>query len=302
MKSPQGAFSPLALALALLAPLASEAAPGAAAPGPADAPAIVETGWLRARLGAEGLVLLDARPAEEYGAAHLPGARNVAVEQVRTVAPGAPPAPRPPEVLREVFSRAGVRRGSHVVVYGAESDLRATHVATAARVAGATRVSVLDGGLARWKEEGGPVTSSSAPAADSAAAGPDLVTDTSFLVGLEEVRRRVGDGRTVFLDVRPEAQYAAGHVPGAVNRLWKKDVVDGAFRPLDEVRAELEAAGVSWERPVVVYCNSGNQATATFHLLRYGLGHPDVRLFQGAWRAEATAADGVGSAPAAAPK
>lgn len=299
MKSPQGAFVRLALALALLVPLRSVAAPGPAAPEAAEASAVVRTGWLRERLGAKDLVLLDARTAEEFGVAHLPGARNVAVEELRTVTPGAPPAPRPPEVLREVFSRAGVRRLSHVVVYGAESDLRATHVATAARVAGATRVSVLDGGFARWKEEGGPVTSSPAT---TAAAESDLVPDTSFLVPLEEVRSRVGDGRTVFLDVRPEAQYAAGHVPGAVNRLWRKDVVDGSFRPLGEIRAELEAAGVSWEKPVVVYCNSGNQATATFHLLRHGLGHPDVKLFQGAWRAEETAADGGGSAPAAAVK
>ncbi len=289
----------LAASLALFAAPLTGAVPGAAVPDAEPVPAVVSGDWLRAQLGAEGLVLLDARPAEEFRAVHLPGARNVAVEELRTVSPGAPPVPRPPEVLREVFSRAGVRRDSHVVVYGVESDLRATYVATAARVAGAGRVSVLDGGFARWKKEEGPVTAASEP---FAAAEPDLVPEASFLVPIEEVRNRVGDGRTVFLDVRPEAQYAAGHVPGAKNRHWKKDVVDGSFRPLGEVRAELEALGVSWERPVVVYCNSGNQATATFHLLRYGLGHPDVRLFQGAWRAEATAADGGGSAPAAAVK
>jgi thiosulfate/3-mercaptopyruvate sulfurtransferase len=297
--NPERASSRLAFALALLALSRSPAAPGAAVPEARPVPAVVSGEWLRARLDAEDLVLLDARAADDFRASRLPGARHVAVEELRTVSPGVPPTPRPPEVLRGVFSRAGVRRGSHVVVYGVESDLRATHVATAARVAGAARVSVLDGGFARWKEDGGPVTTSAAPAG---AAESDLAPDTSFLVTAEEVRKRAGDGRTVFLDVRPEAQYEAGHVPGAKNRHWKKDVVDGSFRPLGEVRTELEAAGVSWERPVVVYCNSGNQATATFHLLRYGLGHPDVRLFQGAWRTEATAADGGGSAPAAAPK
>jgi thiosulfate/3-mercaptopyruvate sulfurtransferase len=59
--------------------------------------------------------------------------------------------------------------------------------------------------------------------------------------------------------------------------------VDGSFRPVDGIRAELEAAGVSWEKPVVVYCNSGHQASEGFWLLRYALGHPDVRLFQGSW-------------------
>jgi thiosulfate/3-mercaptopyruvate sulfurtransferase len=289
----------LAAALVLFAAPLTGAAPGTAPPEAPAVPAVVSGEWLRARLAAEGLVLLDARPAEDFHAAQLPGARSVAVEELRTASPGAPPVPRPPEVLREVFSRAGVRRGSHVVVYGVESDLRATYVATAARVAGAGRVSVLDGGFARWKEEGGPVTAAPEPVA---AAEPDLVPDASFLVSIEEVWTRVADGRTVFLDVRPEAQYEAGHVPGAKNRQWKRDVAEGFFRPLAEIRAELEALGVSWERPVVVYCNSGNQATSTFHLLRNGLGHPDVRLFQGAWRAEPTSADGTGGAPAAAVK
>ncbi len=299
MTNPKRASSRLAFALTLLALSRSPAAPGASSPDAPAVLAVVSGEWLRARLGAEDLVLLDARAAADFRASQLPGARNVAVEELRTTSPGAPPAPRPPEVLREVFSRAGVRRGSHVVVYGAESDLRATYVATAARVAGAGRVSVLDGGFARWKEEGGPVTSTPEPVA---VAGSDLVPDASFLVPLEEVRNRVGDGRTIFLDVRPWAQYETGHVPGAKNRHWKNDVVDGSFRPLGEIRAELEGLGVSWERPVVVYCNSGNQATATFHLLRHALGHPDVRLFQGAWREEATAANGGGSAPAAAVK
>jgi thiosulfate/3-mercaptopyruvate sulfurtransferase len=87
----------------------------------------------------------------------------------------------------------------------------------------------------------------------------------------------------VFLDVRSAEAFAAGHIPGAKNRPWKKDVEGGALRPAEAIRAEMEAAGVSWEKPVVVYCNSGHQASEGFWVLKYLLGHPDVRLYQGSW-------------------
>jgi thiosulfate/3-mercaptopyruvate sulfurtransferase len=100
---------------------------------------------------------------------------------------------------------------------------------------------------------------------------------------LEEAVGRVGDGKTVFLDVRPEEQWAKGRIPGARNRFWKKDVEDGVFRPNEKVRAELEAVGVSWDKPVVVYCNSGHQASEALWMLRFVLRHPDARLYQGSW-------------------
>jgi thiosulfate/3-mercaptopyruvate sulfurtransferase len=87
----------------------------------------------------------------------------------------------------------------------------------------------------------------------------------------------------VFLDVRPEEQWLKGRIPGAKNRFWKADVAAGLFRPNDQLRAELEAAGVSWEKPVVVYCNSGHQASEGLWMLKYVLGHPDARLYQGSW-------------------
>ncbi|SDP63075.1 DNA-binding transcriptional regulator, ArsR family [Pedococcus dokdonensis] len=66
--------------------------------------------------------------------------------------------------------------------------------------------------------------------------GPDDTT----AVSTQELLDRLGDGRTVVLDVRPGTEYDAGHLPGAVNI------------PLDELAdrlAELPAGA-----DIVAYC------------------------------------------------
>lgn len=264
---------PHALALALLLP----AAPARSA---AWSPAVVSGGWLESKLASEEIVVLDARPLKEFLGAHLPGARNVAPDNLRSTSGGVPATLYPPATLGEIFARAGVTPRSHVVVYAADSDVDATCVATAARVAGAATVSVLDGGFSRWTKDLRPVR---AERTRFAVPKAELRGDASIVLPLEEALKRVGDGKTVFLDVRSEEQWAKGRIPGAKNRPWKKDVEDGVFRPNETLRAELEAAGVSWEKPVVVYCNSGHQASEAFWVLRYVLGHPDVRLYEGSW-------------------
>ena len=139
---------------------------------------------------------------------------------------------------------------------------------------------------------------------------PSGTPDPAAIVPFEEMRKVVADGKALLLDVRPGDQYAAGHLPGAKNRFWKKDVVAegetaGSLRPLEELRAELAALGATKERPVVVYCNTGHQASEGYWTLRYALGLPDVRLYQGSWvdwsMREGTPKE-VSAAPAEPPK
>ena len=74
---------PHALALALLLP----AAPARSA---AWSPAVVSGGWLESKLASEEIVVLDARPLKEFLGAHLPGARNVAPDNLRSTSGGVP--------------------------------------------------------------------------------------------------------------------------------------------------------------------------------------------------------------------
>lgn len=52
----------------------------------------------------------------------------------------------------------------------------------------------------------------------------------------------------LLLDVRTKEEFDAGHLDGAVNISW------------DETNALMDAIGDNKQRPVVVYCRSGNRS------------------------------------------
>jgi thiosulfate/3-mercaptopyruvate sulfurtransferase len=56
------------------------------------------------------------------------------------------------------------------------------------------------------------------------------------------------------------------------------------LRPIDELRAELQAAGITPNRRIVTYCSSGSRAAHTYVML-HRLGYPEVRVLDDAWRA-----------------
>lgn len=295
----------LAAALALPASLAL-----AAAPAPEGTPAYVSAEWLAGRLASPEVAVVDARGGlRGYLAGHVPGALPLEPANLRGTEGGVPAILLPLDTVRMTARRAGLPAAAHLVVVGEETDADATYVATALRLSGYPRVSVLDGGMKRWAKEGRPVTAERKlfPAPSGPPAG---TPDRAALVAFEEMRKIVAEGRALLLDVRSPDQYAAGHLPGARNRFWKKDVVPegeqaGSLRPSAEIAPELAALGAGEDRPVVVYCNTGHMAAEAYWTLRHHLGLPHVRLYQGSWvdwsMREGTPKE-VSPAPAATPK
>jgi len=132
----------------------------------------------------------------------------------------------------------------------------------------------------------GLLTLWAAPAfAATAVEGLPTVVSPSVLAD----RLAAAPGSIALLDARPAEAFNAGHIPGAKSRFWKKDIVPegqpnaGSFRPEADVKAELESAGVTATTPVIVYCNTGQQASELFYTLRYRLGYSNVRLYNGSW-------------------
>ena len=80
-----------------------------------------------------------------------------------------------------------------------------------------------------------------------------------------------------------QAEYLAGHIPGAVNVTWSKLVAeDGTFKPVEELKKLYADVGVDGSKPVITYCRIGERSSHSWFALKKLLGY-DVRNYDGSW-------------------
>jgi len=104
----------------------------------------------------------------------------------------------------------------------------------------------------------------------------DMALETASDIDLEEAMRLHSTGEAVFVDARHQADYVAGHIPGAVN------VPLGMFE--DEIEAVLSQYGK--EAKIVVYCSSITCGMAQELALALGfMEYSDVSVFAGGMEA-----------------
>ena len=229
---------------------------------------------------------------EEYGEGHIPGA--IYLDWTRDIVDPDDPIPAqvaPPARLADELGRRGIGDDSLVVAYDAHPTGQfATRLWWALRYYGHERVMVLDGGLAKWRREGRPLTRE-VPAYPPAVFTPRVQPE--WRVTGEETLALIGDPAARLVDARDEAQYSGkvrrgagrpGHIPGAMS-LPREGLIDpgsGTFRPDRELRAIFTDAGIAPDARVVAYCNGGVAATTVL----FGLaltGHERLTDYDGSW-------------------
>jgi thiosulfate/3-mercaptopyruvate sulfurtransferase len=263
----------------------------------------VEPAWLRAHLNDPGLVIVDCRYVlGQPGAGRpkwldgrIPGAAFLDVDRDLAGEPGERGRHPLPEAadFEAAARRAGIKSTSRVVAYDEAGEGGAVRLWWLLRHFGHEEAAVLNGGLAAWREEGGPLEAGepAAKARDAASApGPaaDPFTadgrDDDIATADELSAGRPGAGGPRLLDARAPERYrgetepidpVAGHIPGAVNVPFAEIAPEGRFLPTSELRERLG------DEPFVAYCGSG--ITACTLVLAGELAGVEGRLYPGSW-------------------
>jgi thiosulfate/3-mercaptopyruvate sulfurtransferase len=238
----------------------------------------------------------------DYTAAHIPGAAFADIPGELSD-PNSPfPFTLPDEQhFAAAAGRLGLGPGTHVVAYAQASPMWATRLWWLLRYFGFDDVSVLDGGLPAWHEQGLPVETGEAtyPAAQfSARRRPHLVAT------LDDIKAAVDTASPVCLvNALPTAAFT-GNGPGAYSRpgriprslslpsahLLNRDTRP-RFRPVPEMKAAFEQAGIDVShdsQPIIAYCGGGISATVDLFAL-FLVGRAADRLYDGSlteWSAD----------------
>jgi thiosulfate/3-mercaptopyruvate sulfurtransferase len=262
---------------------------------------LVSTDWLAAHVGDAGVKIIDASykmpgvlplPADDYLAAHIPGA---VFFNVNTIAD--PNDPRPhmypsaDRFARDV-SALGISSDDTVVAYDSGAWVAAPRAWWMFLSFGHPNVKVLDGGLQKWKAEGRTVD------AGAVAARPGkfrATLDPRYVRSKEQLLDNLGTSREQLIDARPRARFEGtvaepwpgrrpGHIPGSRNVPYAElfDPKTGAMKPLEELRKAFTGAGVDMTRPIVTTCGSGVSALV-LTLALYRLGVRGSALYDGSW-------------------
>lgn len=236
--------------------------------------------------------LMDpAKGAKLYGAGHVPGAHFAAIDHdlssEKNGRNGRHPLPSPAAVA-DFLARHGVSASSRIVAYDDAGGQFAARLWWLARWIGLTRVSLLDGGMAKWIAEGrvvSPVVPT--PHRQALRAQPDA----TMVWSAEEVLAHLDDPAFRLIDARAPERFrgevepvdpVAGHIPGAVNRFNKDNLnADLTMKPAAELRAAFEAL-IGARSTVLHQCGSGVTACLNLFAMEYA-GLPGSRLYAGSW-------------------
>lgn len=252
--------------------------------------------WLADHLDDPNLVVVDCPwEAAAYARAHVPGAVvRPGHSYVKAETDGTPGLHLPDaDAFRTFTAGMGITPGATVVAYDDWGSLFAARLWWALRYYGHDTVMVLDGGWQAWVEAGLPVSCREVIVEECEGIDPDPVSErlataaqvSAMLAG----DRHVVDARSLaeFKGEAPHGNKRVGHVPGARHLEWNELLTNStdraavrSFRPPDEVRARLEAAGITADVPAVTYCQAGVRGAFMAFALELA-GYPVPSLFDG---------------------
>jgi thiosulfate/3-mercaptopyruvate sulfurtransferase len=262
---------------------------------------LTETDELAAELDAPDIVIVDASwhmPGEgkdaraEYLEGHIPGAIFFDIDEISDTKSALPHMLPPPEKFSSRMRSMGIGDGSRIVVYDKAGLYSAARVWWTFRVMGVEDVTVLNGGLPKWKREGLPLESGEPRVRSTrhftSRRNADLVRDLADMKALlKDHSAEIVDARSAQRfagrGVEPRPGLRSGHIPGAHNvpygRLLKED---GTLKSAAELEALFHEAGVDLTKPVVTSCGSGITASV-LALALATIGHRRTAVYDGSW-------------------
>lgn len=270
-----------------------------AVPGYAHPDTLVSTEWLAEHLEDPTIRVaeVDYDPVSNYAQGHIPGSflldwkKDLNEPVARDILSKGQ--------LEALMSGNGVSKDHWIILYGDFNNWFAAYAFWDLKYYGVERVKLLNGGRKKWLLEDRPLTKDvpSHPRTNFKAADPD----ESIRVYKQYVHQVLKEGGEVLVDVRGPKEFSGeilappeyptehaqrgGHIPGAKNIPWGQAVndADGTFKPRRELEELYQSKGVTTNKEVITYCRIGERSSHSWFVLKYLLGYPSVKNYDGSW-------------------
>lgn len=257
---------------------------------------LVETEWVAQHLNDPAVRIVESNEdALLYDTGHIPGA--VRVDWFTTLQHPVRRDFLTKEEFEALCSSLGISNDTTVVFYGDKSNWFAVYAFWLFEYYGHEKRKVMNGGRARWVAENRLLTTevpsypptqyrAKEPAASIRAFRDDVMRHIQSSLPLVDVRSpKEYTGELIHMPGYPqEGAQRGGHIPGAVNIPWAQAVdEDGRFKSPEALRELYQSRGVTPDKDIIAYCRIGERSSHTWFVLKYLLGYPKVRNYDGSW-------------------
>jgi thiosulfate/3-mercaptopyruvate sulfurtransferase len=259
---------------------------------------IVDTQWIYDHLNDPQVRIaeVDYNPATSYTIGHIPGAilfdwkQDLNDQNKKDIISK--------EGCEDLLQRAGVNNDTILVLYGDYKNWFAAFAFWVFKYYGFNDVRLMNGARKKWFEEDRPVSLDvpSYPRGSFKASEPD----NSIRVLIPYVKEILSSKDKILVDVRSPEEYSGkilvlpvyaseqpsrgGHIPGAINIPWDWAVnEDGTFKSAEELRNIYNSMDITNNKEVITYCRIGERSAYTWFVLKYLLGYPNVKNYEGSW-------------------
>ncbi len=253
---------------------------------------LVDTAWVQENLDNDEVRILHiGRNRVDYIAGHLPNAiyidRNTDLTNEEISVNG---QILTAEQLDDLFSERGIANDHTIVLYDDISNLFAARAYWVLKYYQHEDVRIYNGGTIKWLEDGNRLARGghSVGPAEYVAGDPDPEIRTTY----DYVIENLNSENVVTCDTRSNAEFAGddvraergGHIPGTTHLEWVHAVnEDGTFKAAPELAALFYAEGLTPDKEILTYCQTGVRSAHTWFVLTELLGYPNVRNYDGSW-------------------
>ena len=260
---------------------------------------LVDTEWVADNPPKENrtIVEVDYDPENGYRKGHIKGAtliwwkRDINDPLTRDIIDK--------KQFEELMSKNGITPETELILYGDFNNWFAAFAFWVFKYHGHKDIKIMNGGRKKWELENKEYTTEEPQI--QATTYKSAPPDEGLRAYLFDVKRALDKNDSVLVDVRSPKEFSGeitappeypmehaqrgGHIPGANNIPWATAVndADGTFKSVEELKQNYEPKGVTPDKDVICYCRIGERSSHSWFVLKYLLGYPQVRNYDGSW-------------------
>jgi thiosulfate/3-mercaptopyruvate sulfurtransferase len=259
---------------------------------------LVNTQWINDHLNDPKvrIIEIDYNPATSYMLGHIPTA--VLFNWKRDIIDSTRRDVISKEIFEESLQRIGVNNDTTLIAYGDSKNWFAAFAFWIFKYYGFQDIRLMNGSRKKWFDEDRPISFDipSYPRGNFKASEPNH----SIRAFMNDVRNAMGSNEKILIDVRTKDEYngkllapseyaieygqLGGHIPQSVNIPWSLMVSeDGTLKSAEDLKRIYESVNVTPDKEIITYCGIGERAAYTWFVLKYLLGYPKVKIYDGSW-------------------